>query len=152
MRSAPLALPLLIALLHSGCIVGDALQVAKDKTTGTVELASAVFGNFTLAPTVCASGERALFLGADFLDDQGITTRLILDPTGAASLRLFRAAPALDPGLLFRRQDCSRFQLSLERSGWQVNDVYDLRVSLEFDCRTPAGDTATGSLLAEHCH
>ena len=143
---------LLIALPHAGCVVGDALRVDEDRTTVSVELGSAAFGNLSLAPTACASGEHALFQGADFLDGQGVTTRLILDPTGAASLRLFKAAQALDPGVLIRRQDCGRFEVSFERTGWQVNDVYDLRVRLDFDCRTPAGDTATGSLAAEHCH
>jgi hypothetical protein len=152
MRFARLVLVPVVAVLHGGCFVGTALEVAKRQPIGTVNLASATLGNHMLTPTVCGSGERQLFFGADFLDSQGITTRLIVDPAGAASLRLFAADHPLDEGLLFRRQDCSRFQLSLDRTGWQVNDVYDLRVSLEFDCRTASGDSAEGSLRVDHCH
>jgi len=143
---------LVIALLQGGCFIGTALEVAKSEPIGTVNLSSAALGKHTLTPAACTSGERQLFLGADFLDSQGITTRLIVDPAGAVSLRLFAADHPLDEGLLFRRQDCGRFQLSLDRTGWRVNDVYDLRVSLEFDCRAASGDTAEGSLRVDHCH
>jgi hypothetical protein len=132
--------------------VGSALDAAKSEATGTVHLTSATLGAHTLLPTACVSGERHLFLGVDFLGDQGITTRLIVDPTGAASLRLFAADRPLDQGVLFHRQDCSRFQLSLDRTGWRIDEVYDLRVSFDFDCRTAAGDAAKGALVAAHCH
>jgi hypothetical protein len=144
------------SLLLSGCVVGPALQAVKAEPAGSVTLRSQALGDRTLKPTACRSGEHEVFLGADFLDDQGdnqgITTRLIVEPTGAVSLRLFDAAHPLDPGLLFHRQDCGRFELSLDRTGWQINDFYDLRVSLDFDCRTASGDTAAGHLATDHCH
>lgn len=126
----------LVALLHGGCFVSAGLDALR-----------------TEAPALCASGERQVFLGADFLDDQqGIISRLIFDPMGVATLRIFNAAHPLDEGVLFRRQDCSRFQASLERNGWRINEIYDLRVSLEVDCRTTSGDTVQGALAADHCH
>jgi hypothetical protein len=140
-----------LALL-SGCAAGTALQAVKAEPAGSVTLRSQALGERTLKPTACESGEHQLFLGADFLDGQGITTRLILDPTGAASLRFFDAAHPLDPGVLFRRQDCGRFELSLDRTGWRINDFYDLHVSLGFDCRNASGDTAAGHLATDHCH
>jgi hypothetical protein len=141
-----------LLLLLSGCVVGTALQAAKAAPAGGVTLRSQAFGDRTLKPSACRSGEHQLFLGADFLNSQGITTRLIVDPTGAASLRFFAAAHPLDPGVLFRRQDCGRFGLSLDRTGWKINDVYDLHVSLDFDCRDASGDTAAGHLATDHCH
>ena len=152
MRSRRLVALLGIALLHGGCIVGSALEAARNEPTGKVHLASATLGEHDLVPRVCASGERQVFLGADFLDDGAITTRLIVEPTGAASLRFFPAGEPLAPGVLFHRAECSRFEIGLEHTGWRVNEIYDLRVRLDFDCRNAAGDAASGSLVAEHCH
>ena len=151
MRSTGLVLLSVLTLPQLGCLVGSAVEAAKSQASGTVHLTSSGLGNRTLAPTDCASGERQVFFGADFLDDQGITTRLIIDPTGTASLRLFATDRPLDQGVVFHRQDCSRFELSLDRTGWRINDVYDLRVSLDFECRTASGDEAAGALAAR-CH
>ena len=139
------------SLLLSGCVVNTALQAAKSEPAGSVTLRSRTLGDRTLKPTACQSGEHQLFLGADFVD-QGIATRLIVEPAGAVILRFFDVAHPLDPGVLFRRQDCGRFALSLDRTGWKINDVYDLHVSLDFDCRDASGDTAAGHLATDHCH
>jgi hypothetical protein len=140
----------------SGCVVGTALQAVKSEPTGSVTLRSPALGERTLRPDACQSGEHQLFLGADFFDrqetGQGIATRLIVEPTGAVSLRFFDVAHPLDPGVLFHRRDCGRFELSLDRNGWRINDFYDLRVSLDFDCRNASGDTAAGRLTTDHCH
>ena len=141
-----------LALLSAGCVAGTALNAEKAEPAGAVTLKSPTLGDRTLKPAACQSGEHQLFLGADFLDGQGVTTRLILEPTGAASLRFFDAAHPLDPGVLFRRQDCGRFELSLERNGWRINDIYDLRIRLDFDCRAASGETAAGHLATDHCH
>jgi hypothetical protein len=143
---------LLSSLLCAGCVVGPVLQAEKAEPAGTVTLKSAALGDRTLKPSSCQSGEHQLFLGADFLDGQGVTARLLVEPTGAASLRLFETDHPLDPGLLFRRQDCGRFELSLDRTGWRINDIWDLRASLDFECRNGAGETAAGHLATEHCH
>lgn len=144
------------SLLLSGCVVNTALQAEKAEPAGSVTLRSQALGDRTLQPRVCQSGEHQLFLGADFLDyqgdHQGISTRLIIEPTGAVILRFFDVAHPLDPGVLFHRQDCGRFEMSLDRNGWQINDFYDLHISLDFDCRTASGDTAAGHLATDHCH
>ncbi len=142
----------ILTFLSTGCVVRTALQAEKAEPVGAVTLTSPALGDHTLKPGACRSGEHEPFLGADFLDSQGITTRLIVEPTGAASLRFFEAAHPLDPGILFRRQDCGRFELSLDRTGWRINDIYDLHVSLDFECRDAAGETATGHLATDHCH
>ena len=148
-----LALWLVVPALHAGCFASTALDVAKSEPHGALAVVSSSLGNVQLAPTACVSGERQMFLGADFLDaSSGLTARLILDPVGTASVRLFPAAQPLDAGLLFRRQDCTRFELSLERTGWQINDVYDLRVGVDLDCRTSDGDSVRGELTVDHCH
>ena len=141
-----------LAPLCAGCVVGTVLSAEKSAPAGSVELRSPSLGDRTLKPTACRSGEHQLFLGADFLDAQGLTTRLFVEPNGAASLRFFAAAHPLDPGILFHRQDCGRFALSLDRTGWRINDIYDLHLSLDFDCHAASGESATGHLVADHCH
>ncbi|MFO1315621.1 MAG: hypothetical protein U1F58_08440 [Burkholderiales bacterium] len=153
-KVAPRGLSTLVvaaALLQCGCAAS--VMDSGSAPTGALQVASASSGTFALAPSACVSGERQLFLGADLLDTaRGTTTRLILEPTGEASIRIFRSADPLDRGILFRRADCSRFRLSLDRSGWRVNDIYDVGVSLDVDCRTASGDSLQGTLAAAHCH
>jgi hypothetical protein len=144
---------LLAAPAHLGCFASSALDSAAAHPAGTINLVSGSLGNHVLVPTVCTSGERQVFLGADFVDGQrGLTTRLIIDPAGSTSVRVFVATQPLDQGLVFRRSDCSRFELSLERTGWRINDIYDLRVSLEVACRSTSGDSIDGKLDVSHCH
>jgi hypothetical protein len=141
-----------IALLCAGCVVGTALSAAKAQPAGSVTLTSPALGDRTFQPAACQSGEHQLFLGADFLEGQGIITRLIVAPTGIASLRFFEAAHPLNPGVLFRREDCGRFELTLDRTGWRINDIYDLHISLDFECRAASGEAAVGHLVTDHCH
>jgi hypothetical protein len=141
------------ALLEGGCVSTTAPTGSDRVPIGTVQVTSATFGNVTLAPASCASGEHQLFLGADFLDAaRGATVRLILGPTGEATLRVFDTARPLDPGAVIPRSACSKAIVSFERTGWQINDIYDVRVSLDVDCRTASGETIQGKLAVAHCH
>ena len=147
--------PLLIAtaFLQCGCVATTAVVGSSGVPMGTVHVASTTVGNVTLAPTACASGERQLFLGADFLEgSRGTVVRLILEPMGEATFRVFDAARPLDPGIAFRRAACSKALVSLERTGWRIDDIYDLRVGLDLDCRNASGDSLRGTLSVAHCH
>jgi hypothetical protein len=147
------ALALVAALWQSACTTFDSVPATESRPSGDVAVSSAAFGNVVLAPTACVSGESQLFLGADFVDDaRGMTTRLILEPKGEATLRVFRTADPLRPGILFARADCSQFRLSFDRSGWRINDIYDVRVSVTFDCGKASGESLRGNLAAAHCH
>jgi len=152
-RTAVLPLLFAAALLQSGCGVQTALVGGDSVPIGKVQVTSATFGNVALTPAACVSGEHQLFLGADFLDSaRGTALRLILDPTGEATLRVFETAHPLKPGIVVTRSACSRFLLSFERTGWRINDFYDVRLSLDVDCRTASGDSLQGMLTAAHCH
>lgn len=141
------------ALLQSGCVANTALVGRDSGPIGKIQVTSATFGNVALAPAACASGEHQLFLGADFLDSaRGTVVRLILEPTGAATLRVFNTAHPLNPGVLFPQTACSKVLISFERTGWRIDDIYDVRVSLDVDCRTAAGDSLQGMLTVAHCH
>ena len=141
-----------LGALFIGCATMPSIIGNDPAPTGEIELAAASLGRAVLHPTTCTSGEWQMFLGADFPDAGGVTTRLIVDPHGVVTLRFFRADKPLEPGVSFTRSSCETFEMSLQRSGWEVNEIYDLRVSLNFDCRSEAGDVASGRVAVEHCH
>jgi hypothetical protein len=144
---------LVLAAAMQGCFVGSALDTLRDQPTGSVTLGSARLGSRTIAPTVCVSGQRQSFLGADFIDPgQPLAARIFVLPDGVATVRLFDTDRPLEPGVLFRKDDCSRFELSLESNGWLVNDVTDLRITADLDCKLASGETLNARLSAAHCH
>ena len=148
-----LALLLTTALLQSGCVAHTALVGSDSAPNGKIQVTSATFGNVVLTPTACASGEHHLFLGADFLDSaRGTALRLILEPTGEATLRVFNTSHPLNPGIVIYHTACSKVLITFERTGWRFNDIYDVRVSLDIDCRTASGDSLQGMLTVAHCH
>jgi hypothetical protein len=105
-----------------------------------------------LQPSACVSGEHQFFLGADFFDEAvGLNARLVIDPLGEPTLRVFSAAEPLQRGLVFARSECALFELELERTGWQINDVYALRVRLDVDCGRGEGESVVGSVSSEGC-
>jgi hypothetical protein len=104
-----------------------------------------------LHPSACVSGEHQFFLGADFVDEaQGLIARLVIDPLGEPTLRVFHADEPLGRGVVFARSQCARFELELERTGWQINDVYALRVRLDVECGAE-GESVVGDVSAEGC-
>ncbi len=149
-RFRSLAVVALVASLAGCASIPGAAE--GPSVTGSLALAGPTFGELVLAPTACASGEHQVFLGADFGGtDHQIVTRLAIDPLTGPGVRLFDAQAPFVRTLLMRQADCSSFHLSLERTGWQINEIYVLRVTLELDCSLPSGDGIKGSLAAASC-
>ena len=146
------ALVACMALLHVGCVINSAIEATRDQPQGRATFTQADGSTRDFEALSCRSGEHQVFFGADFVDSADHVVRLVLDPQGAATLRFFDSSQALEQGLVFIQSDCERFELSLKRTGWQIDDVYDLDVSIAFSCRLPSGATAAGSLVATHCH
>ena len=67
-------------------------------------------------------------------------------------MRVFDTAQPFKPGIVVRHAACNKVLISFERTGWRINDIYDVRVSLDVDCRTASGDTLQGTLTVAHCH
>jgi hypothetical protein len=141
-----------MALLHFGCVVNSAIEAARDQPQGRATITHANGSIRDFEALSCRSGEHQVFLGADFVDSANQVVRLVLDPQGTATLRFFDSSQPLEQGLLFIQSDCEPFELSLNRTGWQIDDIYDLSVSIAFSCRLPSGATAAGTLVATHCH
>jgi len=102
--------PLLIvtALLQSGCVANTAVVGSNGVPMGAIHVTSTTIGNIPLTPTACASGERQLFLGADFLEgSRGTVLRLILQPSGESILRVASTTSPLNSSLAVHSTACS---------------------------------------------
>lgn len=145
---------LAVSVLATGCLsTGGVGLPGASAPTGRVALSGPTFGEVEVVPGSCASGEHQLFLGADLRDEAaGITARLVVDPLTGPAVRFFRTAAPGEASLIFGRADCEVFDLSLARTGWQIDDVWDLRLALELRCRSESGDSVMGRLEAPSCH
>jgi hypothetical protein len=119
---------------------------------GTLTLSGPTFGDATLRPTACLAGERELFLGFDLRDaSAGVVTRLIVDPAAGPIIRVFAISAPFDRSVLFHRQDCRVLHFSLESTGWLINRIEQLDVSMDLDCQLPSGEHILGSASDPRC-
>lgn len=119
---------------------------------GTFTLAGPTLGAHTLRPRHCASGEREYFLGFDLIDaEEGVVARLVVDPVGAPLVRVFSSAAPFDKTVVFHRSECRLFHFSVDSTGWRINRIYQLNVSLEVDCELPSGDRIAGKAQDPGC-
>lgn len=155
LRSCPSHVLALCALAASACVsMGLPLGEAARPTGALTVRGEAIdaLQSIELQPSACVSGEHRLFLGADFIDEaQGLIARLVIDPLGEPTLRVFHAGEPLQRGLVLARSECARFELELERTGWQINEIYALRVRLDVECGEGEGELVVGSVSAEGC-
>jgi hypothetical protein len=128
---------------------GDRVAVAP---LGSLALSGPTFGHQTLRPTACVAGEREYFLGFDLHDaSAGVVARLIIDPATGPVVRVFAASAPFDKTVLFHRSDCRVLHFSLESTGWRVNRIQQLDVSLDLDCRLPSGEGIVGKASDSSC-
>lgn len=149
-------LPASLALLlfTTGCVSTGTGQLGRGEpaTSGSLEIGGPTFGNATLAPTVCQSGEYEVFLGADFSTPESpLVLRLAIDPLDVPGVRLFDRSDRNAKTLTLRKADCADFHFTLSRTGWQINDVYVLKASVELDCTLPSGDRVKGKVETASC-
>jgi len=145
----------ILPLLLAGCIstgTGPGQGRGEPATTGSITLSGPTFGDVTLAPSACRSGQHEVFLGADFSSpDSPLVLRLAIDPLDPPGVRIFDRNDRNARTLVVRKADCQIFQLTLGRTGWQLNDIYVLKASLELDCRLPGGDSIAGKAETASC-
>jgi hypothetical protein len=144
---------LALALAAAGCLSTGA--VAGDGAAEPLGLFEASFdGRQTvrLVPTRCDSGDPQLFLGVDLASEEvRAVVRLVVDPLVGPVARLFDADHPFERTAVFQRADCRRFELSLEETGWTINDVRVRKIELDLDCTLPEGARLSGRATAGHC-
>lgn len=119
---------------------------------GSLTIAGPTFGQRELVPTACSSGEPQFFLGFDLQDKSaGMVTRLVVDPATGPIVRVFAASAPFNKATLFRDADCRVFHFSLDTTGWRINRVQQLDISLDLDCQLPSGDRIVGKASDRGC-
>ena len=155
LRSHSLGSVLCTLVILSACSTSSSPRAASDRAVaplGTFSLSGPTFGQQTLLPIRCSAGERQLFLGFDLHDEKaGIVARLVVDPATGPVVRVFKASAPFDQTVLFHRSECRVFHFSLDSTGWRINRIQQLGVSLELDCQLPSGDSIVGKALDGAC-
>jgi hypothetical protein len=146
-RAGPCALLLAALILLTAC--SSSPRTGEGRTAaplGTFSIAGSTFGEHTLLPTQCTAGERQFFFGFDLQDPkEGIVARLVVDPATGPVVRVFQSSSPFDSTVLFHRSECRVFHFSIDATGWRINRIQQLGVSLELDCRLPSGESIVRS-------
>jgi hypothetical protein len=101
----------------------------------------------------CDSGDREYFLGVDLVDSsRNLIVRILVDPIAGPRLKLTRRGPDGPIVELFLPTHCRGLSADVERTGWRVNGVRDVKGNLEGECRSDSGTTLKASLHFSHCH
>ena len=118
----------------------------------TLAVSGPTLGSYELKPSLCVAGQHYVFLGADLVQETtGSTARLVVDPVTGPAVRVFKAGDPYGPSIVLRRADCKTFEPHLERTGSWINGIDVVKVTLDLDCATVAGDRVVGKLSADEC-
>lgn len=151
MDTAKARLALLAALALAACSL-PVIPAGEPSVAGALSVAGPSLGERRIEPALCASGELQSFLGADFVDPRSqLVARLAIEPLGGPGVRIFSAEEPYGAAIVVRPGDCEVFHFAHERSGWQLNDVYIVRIELELRCALANGDRVEGKLSAPAC-
>lgn len=137
--------------LTVGCVTVPGAATGKPDVTGELSIQGPTFGDTRLTLDRCASGEHQVFLGADFTGGGPLVARLAIDPLSGPGLRVYDSTAPFGKAFVVRQSACEHFHFSLARSGWQINDVWVLHVTLDIDCSTPDGDAIRGIVSSASC-
>jgi hypothetical protein len=137
--------------LSAGCASVSGTATGKPDVSGELSIQGPTFGDTRMTLDRCASGEHQVFLGADFAGPGTLVARLAVDPLSGPGLRVFDSTAPFGKSLVVRQSECDHFHFSLERSGWRINDVWVLHLTLDIDCSTPSGDAIRGLVSSASC-
>ena len=137
-------------LLLAGC--ASAPRPKPSEATNAVAISGPTLGTVEIQPTSCASGNRWVFFGAQAVDERaGIGIRLVIDPITGPVVRIFKFADDGVSSIVLRRRDCTKFEAEFGRTGKSVNFVEEVKLSLDLDCKSEAGDFVVGSVEQTAC-
>ncbi len=148
MRSRGLVtLTSLLALALAGCAAA-----VRPSGPQTLAVSGPTLGRYELKPSLCIAGQHDVFWGADLVEEStGAIARLVVDPITGPAVRVFKADDPFGPSILLRRTDCKTFEPQLQRTGSWINGIDVVKVALDLDCTTLAGDRVVGKLSADEC-
>ena len=140
-----------MAVVALGCSLGDVESMVgvQPGVTGKMVVRWANGEESALTPEACISGDRANFRGADLLAPPYVL-RVAAEPLEGIGVAVIGS----DDGAraVFRSSSCTGLRGDVQRSGWRVNDVWDVSGFVEADCRLASGEELHGKLTFDHCH
>jgi hypothetical protein len=117
-----------------------------DSVVAHFEISSSGLARGEITPTHCNAGDLSHFLGADLVDDGlGLAVRLVIDPLYGPALRVFDLNQPYERSVIFFEEECERFDLDFEPTGWMINEVEVRDLTLEVDCMNEDGATISGA-------
>ena len=151
-RRFALAIALLsTTLLLANCSLRglEAVSGIEPTVRGEIAWRAADGRRVEFAGATCVSGDRASFRGVDLVAPPWVL-RIAADPLeglGAVVLGDLDGERHV-----FRAGDCRELAGDVQRTGWRVNDVWDVTGHLTADCRLDSGVELVGSVSFDHCH
>lgn len=126
-------LPLLALVPLLACVDGG-----DDEPRGELRVRTEAYGDWTMSPDACFSGERQQFFGVDLSQDGDVADamRVVLDPIDGYSLLMNIPGEELAI-VLGERDGCEVFDLHVERSNTRVNDIWGVFGRARVTCRRP---------------
>jgi hypothetical protein len=137
--------------LSAGCVSVPGTATGKPDVSGELSIEGPTFGDTRLAVDRCVSGEHQVFLGADFTGPGPLVARLAVDPLSGPGVRVFDSTAPFGKSFVVRQSECDHFHFSLARSGWRINDIWALKMTLDIDCTAPSGDSIRATVASASC-
>ena len=143
----------LLALLLADCAVTQVAGVVHPTISGSIDLRRADGTRLHWTPDQCSSGAHALFVGFDFLStlDDG-HLRVVLEPVDGAALRWTSGTGSAQERIVLHRADCTRLDVDVHPTAWEVNDVREFAGYVDIQCAAPDGLQVEGRIGVDHCH
>jgi hypothetical protein len=116
-------------------------------------MAGPTLGSRELRTNKCVSGGRFSFRGVDIFDEttkEVFVLRLVLDPIEGPVVRIYTDSE-FGKSIILRRKDCRTFEYELKSTGSVVNFVSEMKVAVQLDCHTKAGDFVVGKVDLPAC-
>lgn len=129
------------------------------KTEGTFVSAGRPVGDFTIVPKKCRSGQRMNFFGAVLLgegpDDGAVVA--IIDPVRGKLVKVEVPGSCKPPDrevcreVLIEPSMCSKFDVSVQRTSTEVNDIRLIDGHINLECTFPEDGSVHANLKFENC-
>ena len=162
-KSAKRKIPLAFMLvgLNVGLVAAGIMFVGKgcSKAEGSFISIGQPHGDFTIVPKKCKSGQRMNFYGAVLLgegpDDGAVVA--IIDPVRGKLVKVEVPGSCRPPDrevckeFIIEPSMCAKFDVSVERTGTEVNDIRLLDGHIELECAFKEDGAIRASLKFENC-
>lgn len=125
--------------------IGLFFMMASTELAGALK-ANGPIGSWTFTPDDCSSGQRVGFGGVVLQSeaDSSRVVRVVSDPVKGT---LVVVAPRAGKNVVFDAEQCPVFDVRVDRSNTQINDIWAMQGTVTLDC-----PGLTGSVSFAGCH